>query len=197
MYGGLQRPDRSCRELQGPAVAGCRNYTHQLSNIRGPVSGCRCYRHLHETGKPDDNPSSVLGRGAHLESQVRAASGRLMDLTTSATDVKNSGLHHVKRTVRCDPYSGDLDIYKHGFLKVSGNGRYLTYADETPFFYLGDTHWILSHERFDKSNAPSVASELNIQLTSASPRDLRFSNPSLVGQARSAQIRVKEEGKCR
>ena len=59
----------------------------------------------------------------------------------------------------CDPYSGNLEIYKHGFLKVSGNGRYLTYDDGTPFFYLGDTHWILAHERFDTSNAPGVTSQ--------------------------------------
>ncbi len=32
-----------------------------------------------------------------------------------------------------------------GPLKVSPNGHYLTYADGTPFFYLGDTAWELSH----------------------------------------------------
>lgn len=30
-------------------------------------------------------------------------------------------------------------------LKVSANGRYLVYADGTPFFYLGDTAWELFH----------------------------------------------------
>ena len=30
-------------------------------------------------------------------------------------------------------------------LKVSANGRYLVYEDETPFFYLGDTAWELFH----------------------------------------------------
>jgi hypothetical protein len=58
----------------------------------------------------------------------------LWTMTTSATDIKNSGLHHVKRTVECERYSGNLEIYKHGFLKASSNGRYLTYADGTPFF---------------------------------------------------------------
>lgn len=117
----------------------------------------------------------------------------LWTMTTSATDVKNSGLHHVKRTVRCDPYSGDLDIYKHGFLKVSGNGRYLTYADETPFFYLGDTHWILSHERFDKSNAPSVASEFKYTVDKRVTQGFTVFQSEPGWQARSAQIRVKEE----
>ncbi len=32
-----------------------------------------------------------------------------------------------------------------GPLKVSPNGRYLTYTDGTPFFYLGDTAWELYH----------------------------------------------------
>src|SRR6266567_3763033 len=83
----------------------------------------------------------------------------LWTMTTSSTDAKNGGLHHVTRTVQCDPYSGNLEIYKHGFLKVSGNGRYLIYDDGIPFFYLGDTHWILAHERFDTSNALGVNSQ--------------------------------------
>ncbi|MFC5404374.1 DUF4038 domain-containing protein [Cohnella soli] len=80
-------------------------------------------------------------------------------MTTSATDTANTGLHNVTKTVQAEAYTGDLDIYRHGFLKVSGDGRYLTYADGTPFFYLGDTHWILPHERFATSNAPGVASQ--------------------------------------
>ena len=83
----------------------------------------------------------------------------LWTMATSATDAANRGLNHVRKTVQCGPYTGELLIYKHGFLKASGNGRYLTYADGTPFFYLGDTHWILPHERFDTSNAPGVPSQ--------------------------------------
>jgi hypothetical protein len=62
------------------------------------------------------------------------------EMTTSATDPKNKGLDGVTASVRCDPYSGTLEIYKRGFLKVSANSRYFVYADGTPFFYLGDTH---------------------------------------------------------
>ena len=39
----------------------------------------------------------------------------LWTMTTSATDIKNRGLHQVTKTVQCDPYSGNLDIYKHVF----------------------------------------------------------------------------------
>ena len=83
----------------------------------------------------------------------------LWTMTTNATDVSNSGLHNVTKIVESIPYEGDLDIYKNGFLTISNDGRYLTYANGTPFFYLGDTHWILPHERFETSNAPDVASQ--------------------------------------
>jgi hypothetical protein len=80
-------------------------------------------------------------------------------MTTNSTDTTNAGLHNISKTIQCDAYSGPLDVYKHGFLKTSRNGRYLTYADGTPFFYLGDTHWILPHERFATSNVAGVASQ--------------------------------------
>jgi hypothetical protein len=113
----------------------------------------------------------------------------LWTMTTNATDMNNSGLHHVKMTVQCDPYSGNLDIYKHGFLKVSDNGRYLTYADGIPFFYLGDTHWILSHERFDKSNAPGVASQFKYTVDRRVRQGFTVFQSEPGWQLRSAQIR--------
>lgn len=115
-------------------------------------------------------------------------------MTTSATDTGNGGLHHVTRTVRCNPYSGKLEIYKHGFLKVSSNGRYLTYADGTPFFYLGDTHWILSHERFSTSNAPGVASQFKYTVDKRVRQGFTVFQSEAGWQARSAQIRIDEEG---
>lgn len=47
----------------------------------------------------------------------------------------------------CSEYSGALDIYKHGFVAARGE-RYFVYADGTPFFYLGDTHWNLNAEEY-------------------------------------------------
>jgi hypothetical protein len=41
----------------------------------------------------------------------------------------------------CVPYSGENPLYRHGPLKVSANRRFLTHADDTPFFWLGDTAW--------------------------------------------------------
>lgn len=43
--------------------------------------------------------------------------------------------------IRCREYDGPLDIYRHGFVKAEKGTKYLMYADGTPFFYLGDTHW--------------------------------------------------------
>lgn len=61
-------------------------------------------------------------------------------------DVSLDGL---EGTFRCKKYEGDLQIYRHGFLKAEPGRKYLTYADGTPFFYLGDTHWGMYTEEFD------------------------------------------------
>lgn len=53
-------------------------------------------------------------------------------------------------SIGANDYKGDLDIYKHGFVTVVEGNKYFTYADGTPFFYLGDTHWNMLVEEFDK-----------------------------------------------
>ncbi len=54
-------------------------------------------------------------------------------------------------TVGATEYTGNLDIYKHGFVTSSYGQKYFTYADGTPFFYLGDTHWTMLSEEFDSA----------------------------------------------
>ncbi len=54
-------------------------------------------------------------------------------------------------TIGANEYKGDLEIYKHGFVKVDPTKKYFVYADGTPFFYLGDTHWTMLTEEFDKA----------------------------------------------
>lgn len=62
--------------------------------------------------------------------------------------------------IECVPYEGEKDIYRHGFLRVGPQGRYLIYDDGTPFFWLGDTHWtFVTEERWDESNCPKYASQ--------------------------------------
>jgi hypothetical protein len=116
-------------------------------------------------------------------------------MTTGATDAKNKGLDGVTAMVRCDPYSGNLEIYKHGFLRVSLNSRYFVYSDGTPFFYLGDTHWILSHERFNTSNAPGVGSQFKYTVDKRVSQGFTAFQSEAGWQARSAQIRVTDENR--
>ncbi len=60
---------------------------------------------------------------------------------TVCSDTLNTGLNGKTGNLTCSAYTGNLDIYKHGFIKTTPNIRYFTYSDATPFFYLGDTHW--------------------------------------------------------
>ncbi len=64
---------------------------------------------------------------------------------TDCSNTLDGGLHNQTGTVICTPYAGTLDIYRHGFVKT-GSTKYFTYADGTPFFYLGDTHWGMGSE---------------------------------------------------
>ena len=78
--------------------------------------------------------------------------------STSATDGNPDFVS--EGSVTCVPYEGELDIYKHGFLKMGPQNRYFTYADGTPFFWLGDTHWtFVTEERWDESNCPKYDSQ--------------------------------------
>ena len=59
----------------------------------------------------------------------------------SCSDTNNVGIHQIEGTVNVKPYSGFNPFYRHGWLKVSHDGHYLTHADDEPFFYLADTAW--------------------------------------------------------
>lgn len=71
--------------------------------------------------------------------------------TVESTD-KNPDFNQ-SGSVECVPYTGELDMYRHGFLQVSESRDYLEHADRTPFFWLGDTHWtFVTEEKFNESN---------------------------------------------
>ncbi|MCF0110533.1 MAG: DUF4038 domain-containing protein [Erysipelotrichaceae bacterium] len=61
-------------------------------------------------------------------------------------------------SIECVPYTGNLDLYRHGFIRVSENGKYFTYADGTPFVWLGDTHWEFAYRETWDSNYPKMDS---------------------------------------
>lgn len=69
---------------------------------------------------------------------------------TECSDPSNTGLHQQRGKVEVEPYRGPNPLYQHGFLKVSDNRRYLTYADGTPFLWLGDTAWALPMRASDE-----------------------------------------------
>ena len=81
--------------------------------------------------------------------------------TWSTTCPQDRSLSGQKGKLVCKQYGGALDIYRHGFLKAEPGKKYLTYADGTPFFYLGDTHWGMYKEELDEPgpNAGSTGAE--------------------------------------
>jgi Protein of unknown function (DUF4038)/Domain of unknown function (DUF5060) len=58
------------------------------------------------------------------------------------SDTKNRDLHDQQLTLHVEPYSGSNPHYKHGPLKIAADGRHFAHADDTPFFWLGDTWWM-------------------------------------------------------
>ena len=62
---------------------------------------------------------------------------------------EDESLNAINGVFKCVAYDGDLAIYRNGFVKATPGIKYLTYADGTPFFYLGDTHWGMFTEEYD------------------------------------------------
>ena len=86
--------------------------------------------------------------GANWKVRFAPTECGIWDYETVATG-DDVGINGIKGTVACNSYKGDLDIYKHGFVKTETGKKYFVYADGTPFFYLGDTHWNMPTEEFD------------------------------------------------
>ena len=63
---------------------------------------------------------------------------------TEFSDTTNARLHDIEGRVKVMPYNGNNLLYKHGYLQVSENGRYLVHADGTPFLWIGDSGWSAS-----------------------------------------------------
>ena len=77
---------------------------------------------------------------------------------TACSNAHDPGLHGRTGTIDCRPYGGDLPVYRRGFIRISGDRRHFVYADGTPFFWLGDTHWMMADtEQIDRCNHPDHA----------------------------------------
>ncbi|MDR1524632.1 MAG: DUF4038 domain-containing protein [Tannerella sp.] len=110
----------------------------------------------HDDGTEIRRPAFWNGGDTFIIRFAPTRTGRWTYTTACADDPALDGL---RGTVGSNRYTGELAIYRHGFLKVSDNRRYFTYDDGTPFFYLGDTHWSMPFEAFASSGVPGVASQ--------------------------------------
>lgn len=59
----------------------------------------------------------------------------------TCSDTENTGLHGQKGTLLAVENTGCTELDKHGFVRISDNGRYFVHDDGTPFYWLGDTNW--------------------------------------------------------
>lgn len=71
----------------------------------------------------------------------------------------DDSLNGISGIVECKEYTGDLKLYKHGFIKSVLGTKYFVYDDGTPFFFLGDTHWNMFTEEFDEAGDHAVGIE--------------------------------------
>ena len=62
------------------------------------------------------------------------------DYTITCSDKDNASLN-TSGSLYAVENTAETDIDKHGFIKVSDNGRYFVHDDGTPFYWLGDTNW--------------------------------------------------------
>jgi len=78
--------------------------------------------------------------------------------TSVCSNVHDAGLHCQSGELTAVAVDTDVPLHRHGFLRVSANGRHFVHADGTPFFWLGDTHWQMpDRERVDACNHPEHA----------------------------------------
>lgn len=105
---------------------------------------------------------TVLSRPAFWDGgrtfRVRFAptlSGAWTYRTRCASDAALNGLTGALTAVE---YAGKLEIYRRGFVRIVPGNKYFTYADGTPFFYLGDTHWGMYREELDEPGPHAGAS---------------------------------------
>lgn len=102
--------------------------------------------------------------GATWRVRFAAPETGLWSFATTCSNTADTGLHGQRGEVSVTPYRGELAIYQHGFVTVSPSRRYFAYADGTPFFYLGDTHWEAMHERFFTSNLSGCPSQFKAEV---------------------------------
>jgi hypothetical protein len=61
--------------------------------------------------------------------------------STTCSDTANRGLHAQAGIVQVRHSNENYPLRRHGYLRVSDDGRLLVHADGTPFLWIGDTCW--------------------------------------------------------
>ena len=74
------------------------------------------------------------------------------------TDKENASLFD-KGTIEAEPcLNPKNELEKHGYVRLAPGKKHMVHADGTPFFYLGDTHWMMpDFERLHECNYPGCS----------------------------------------
>lgn len=99
-----------------------------------------------KTGETITRPAFWDGGNSFIVRFAPTAAGKWEWTSTCPED---ASLAELEGSILCKEYKGFLEVYKRGFVTVTPGKKYFTYADGTPFFYLGDTHWGMLTEEFD------------------------------------------------
>lgn len=98
--------------------------------------------------------------------------------TTTCSNAADAGLHGKSGAFTAAPAPADEPnpLYRHGGnLRVSPNGRYLTYHDGTPFYWLGDTWWFVPTQDHPYEGSSTDRFKSMYQLTTRLRREQGFS----------------------
>lgn len=98
------------------------------------------------TGESISRPAFWDGDNKFLVRFAPMSTGKWEWVSTCKEDTSLDGLNG---SFKCVKYKGDLELYKHGFVKAQPGIKHFRHADGTPFFYLGDTHWNMLTEEYD------------------------------------------------
>ncbi len=79
---------------------------------------------------------------------------------SECSDTNDAGLQNIVGTIQVKPYTGTNPLYLHGPIRVAADHRHFIFADDKPFFWLGDTWWMgLSHRLHWPEDVQTLAAD--------------------------------------
>lgn len=79
--------------------------------------------------------------------------------TSTCSDSKNKNLHHIQGSVEVTAYTGSNPLLSSGAPIIAADNRHLCHADNTPFFWLGDTWWMGLTKRLNLADFKMLAKD--------------------------------------